>query len=107
MEKRKPHYDLKRIKELINNESSRLIRDIARQNAASAGYVDVDEILSVINSLCSQHFYKSMTSELNHRLWQDVYKLADEENKLYIKLQLTINRDKAVLIQFKKDKGDE
>lgn len=107
MEKRKPHYDLKRIKELINNEPSRLIRDIAKQNAAAAGYVDVDEILYVINSLCSQHFYKSMTSELNHRLWQDVYKFTDEDKRLYIKLQITINRDKAVLIQFKKEKGDD
>ena len=107
MEKRKPHYDLNRIKELLNNEPSRLIRDIARQHAASAGYVDVDEILSVINRLCSQHFYKSMTSELNRKLWQDVYKFMDEDKRLYIKLQLTINKDKAVLIQFKKDKGDD
>lgn len=107
MEKRKPHYDLKRIKELFNNETTRIIRDIARQNAAAAGYAYVEEIQYVINNLCSQHFYKSMTSEQNHKLWQDVYKFTDEEKRLYIKLQLTMSRNKAVLIQFKKEKGDD
>jgi motility quorum-sensing regulator / GCU-specific mRNA interferase toxin len=107
MEKRRPHYDLKRIKELFNNEGTRRIRDVARRNAAAAGYAYVDEIQYVINNLCSQHFYKSMTSEQNHRLWQDVYKFTDEEKRLYIKLQLTASHDKAVLIQFKRDEGDD
>ncbi|MFA5354614.1 MAG: type II toxin-antitoxin system MqsR family toxin [Thermodesulfovibrionales bacterium] len=107
MVKRKPHYDLRHLKELLNNQSSRIIRDIAIQNAVSIGYANVDEMLSVINNLCSQHFYKSMTSEQNCKLWQDVYKFIDEDEKLYIKLQLSINGDRAVLIQFKKDTGDE
>lgn len=107
MEKRKPHYNLDLVKKLLNKKATRLVRDIALQNAMSVGYEDLSAILSVINNLCSHHFYKSMTSEMNHKLWQDVYKYVDEEKKLYIKVQLTINSDKAVLIQFKRDTGGD
>lgn len=107
MEKRKPHYDLALVKKLLNKKTTRIVRDIALQNAMSVGYEDLSAILSVINNLCSHHFYKSMTSEMNHKLWHDVYKYADDENKLYIKVQLTISGDRAVLIQFKRDTGGD
>ena len=48
-----------------------------------------------------------MTVHSNPRLWQDVYKIEDEEKdvKLYIKLQLGSDNNTAVVIQFKKDEG--
>lgn len=107
MEKRKPHYDLTLVKKLLNRKATRVITDVVLRNALSAGYEDVSAILSVMNNLGSHHFYKSMTSEMNPKLWQDVYKYVDEEKKLYIKVQLTINSDKAVLIQFKRDTGGD
>ncbi len=107
MEKRKPHYDLSKIKELISKESTRGITEITHKNAASLGYMDVDAILDVIYSLNRRHFYKSMTVYDNPGLWQDVYKIEDEDRniKLYIKLQIT--KMKGIIIQFKRDEeGD-
>jgi len=109
MEKKKPHYALSRIRELLSEESTRFITTTAQKNAASLGYMDVDAILEVIYRLNRNHFYKSMTAHHNPRLWQDVYKIEDEEKdvKLYIKLQLGSDNNSAVIIQFKKDEGGD
>lgn len=107
MEKRKPHYDLSKIKELISIESTRIITAITHKNAARLGYMDVDAILDVIYRLKRRHFYKSMTVYRNPGLWQDVYKIEDEDKniKLYIKLQIT--KGEGIIIQFKRDEeGD-
>lgn len=106
-EKKKPHYDLSHIKELLSDESTRIITPTAQKNAASLGYMDVDAILEVIYRLNRKHFYKSMTAHYNPRLWQDVYKIEDKEKdvKLYIKLQLGSDNNTAVVIQFKEDEG--
>jgi hypothetical protein len=106
MEKRKPHYNLNELKKLFNNEETRVITRAARQGAAAMGYMDEYDIVEVIGNLCSDHFYKSMTSNLSSKIWQDVYKFRDEEQKLYIKLQLSIDETQTVLIQMKKDEGD-
>jgi len=107
MEKRKPHYDLARIKEFLSNTARRRITRVARLGAAELGYMDDDDMLEVINKLCAEHFYKSMPSIYNSGLWQDVYKFKDEDKKLYIKLQISIDQKQGVLIQFKKDEGDD
>jgi len=106
-EKRKPHYVLSDFKVLFRNESTRVITQIAHKGAVAEGYMTIEDIESVIDRLCSEHFYKSMTTFQNHKLWQDVYKFVDEEKKLYIKLQFTVDGDKAVLIQMKKDEGSD
>lgn len=108
MEKRKPHYDLKTLKKFFNNEATRIITQVARQGAVTLGYMDEEAIAEVIEKLCSQHFYKSMTTHKNNQIWQDVYKYKDDEKKIYIKLQLSINEKQTILIQFKKDEeGDK
>jgi motility quorum-sensing regulator / GCU-specific mRNA interferase toxin len=106
-EKRKPHYVLSDFKVLFRNESTRVITQIAHKGAVAEGYMTIEDIEGVIDRLCSEHFYKSMTTFQNHKLWQDVYKFVDEEKKLYIKLQFTVDGDKAVLIQMKKDEGSD
>ncbi|MGO9014026.1 MAG: type II toxin-antitoxin system MqsR family toxin [Dissulfurispiraceae bacterium] len=108
MEKRKPHCDLKTLKKFFNSETTRIITQVARQGAATLGYMDDAAIAEVIERLCSQHFYKSMTMHKNNKIWQDVYKCKDDENKLYIKLQLSVNEKQTILIQFKQDEeGDK
>jgi motility quorum-sensing regulator/GCU-specific mRNA interferase toxin len=107
MEKRKPHYDLKKLKKLFSNEAPRFITATAQKGAAALGYMDEDDIVEVINKLCSQHFYKSMTTHHNSQIWQDVYKIKDDEKDLYIKLQLSADKRKTVLIQFKQDEGGD
>ncbi|MEW6187383.1 MAG: type II toxin-antitoxin system MqsR family toxin [Thermodesulfobacteriota bacterium] len=108
MEKRKPHYDLKTIKRLFNAVSTRIIRQTAQKNAATIGYMNEVDLLSVVNRLCSDYFYKSMTSYGNHKIWQDVYRYRDENDiPLYIKVQLSPDGKNAVLIQLKRDEGSE
>ncbi len=108
MEKRKPHYGLDRFRELFRRESTRVITATAYKGAVSMGIMDENDILAVIDRLYSQHFYKSMTTHSNHKIWQDVYRYHDDEgNALYIKLQLSPDKTKAVLIQMKKDEGSD
>ena len=72
------------------------------------GYMDEGDILPVIHRLGPEHFYKSMTSYHNHKIWQDVYRYRDDDHRaLYIKLQLSVDGKKAVLIQMKKDEGSD
>ncbi len=105
-EKRKQHYVLSEFKVLFKYEKTRHITRKAHKGAADEGYMTVEDIEGVIDRLCSEHFDKSMTAYLNHKLWQDVYKITDGEKKLYIKLQFSLDvPKKAVLIQMKKDEG--
>lgn len=107
MEKRKPTYDLKTIQKLLQDESKRIITKASNKNAALLGYMTVEEICLVVDGLTQGHFYKSMTSEQIAGLWQDVYRTSDGTNGIYIKLQMSVDGKKAVLIQFKKDGGQE
>lgn len=108
MEKRKPHYDLNKLKQLFIIQTTRVITTTAQKGAAALGYMDEEDIVEVINKLCSQYFYKSMTMHQKSKVWQDVYKLKDDDKNLYIKLQLSADEKQTVLIQFKKDEeGDE
>jgi len=103
MEKQKPHYDLARIKELLSSATTRRVTETSQDGAKDLGYMDISAMLEVIDKLCARHFYKAMTSIHNNKLWQDVYKFTDEENRLYIKLQLSIDEREGVLVQFKED----
>ncbi len=108
MEKLKRHYDLKKIKSLLCAEESREITRTSRKGAAALGCMAVEEMLTIIDTLTQKHFYKSMTAQHDTSLWQDVYKILDEsENKIYIKLQLSPDKKKAIVIQFKRDSGED
>ncbi len=104
MDKHRPAYDLEAIKELLREESTRVVTQVARRGAVALGYSD-EAMFEVVESLSSVHFSKSMTCIANNKLWQDVYKIADGDRKIYIKLQLSPDETKGVLVQFKKDGG--
>jgi len=107
-EKRKSHYLLSVFKKLFHNEATRSITKAAHEGAASAGYMTTDDMENVIDQLCSKHFYKSMTTHHNHKLWQDFYRYRkDDGTALYIKLQLSPDNEKAVLVQMKRDEGSD
>jgi len=108
MVKRKPHYDLKKIKKLLCDEETRDITQTSRKGAVALGYMSVESMLLIINGVEKKNFFKSMTTKHNTSLWQDVYKLEDESNqKIYIKLQLSPDGQKAVVVQFKEDTGGD
>ena len=108
VEKFKPHYDLQKIKSLLYSEESREITPTSRKGAVPLGYMDVEGMLAIVNTLTRKHFYKSMTAHHDTSLWQDVYKILDEsESKIYIKLQQSPDKKKGIIIQFKTDTGGD
>lgn len=99
-EKRVPQYNLDEIKKLISSDKY-IITGIAKNNALKEFYLKSRDIPVHVLRLSNQNFYKSMTSELDNRLWQDVYHLQlSHVEEAYIKLQQ--KGDLAVIIQFKK-----
>lgn len=84
MEKKKPTYDLKSIKAVFAKPATFAATKTAVQNAAALGF-SRDDMISVIQNLKHQHFYKSMTAHADHTLWQDVYHFPHEALVLYIK----------------------
>lgn len=102
-EKKKPHYNLEELKELVSKECW-----IATQKAEK-GAVELGlsryEIKEIVLNLRRKDFYKSMTSYTNHKLWQDVYKprvlIREEYIELYIKLQKSFD-ERCVVISFKR-----
>jgi motility quorum-sensing regulator/GCU-specific mRNA interferase toxin len=106
MEKRKPHYDLKMVKSLLCSEETRQITQTSRKGAVFLGYMDELDMVSLIETITSRNFFKSMTSQYDPCLWQDVYRIVDENGqKIYVKLQLWPTNKKAAIIQFKEDTG--
>jgi len=99
MEKKKPTYDLEAIKEGAANPDKLEILTSAIVGAASVGY-GRDEIVATIQSMSRTHFYKSMTSVKDHRIWQDVYHVPSPVGLLYVKFSSGILAD-FILLSFK------
>jgi len=106
MDKKKPSFSLKKFKELFRNAKTREVTKVSTKGAASLGYMDINEIMDVIDNLDKRDFYKSMSSTVDSNIWQDVYKTNDQDNKIYIKLQMSIDKKKAILVQFKENTED-
>ena len=82
MEKFKPHYRLESIKTLLLDDKTRMVPQVSRQGAVALGYMDDEDMVSAVGKLSQKHFYKSMTTIHNATLWQDVYKIVDEDKRL-------------------------
>lgn len=96
-----PYYSLDRIKQLIAAGRYR-ITAAALQGAFALGF-DAEDIRDcVLTRLDGSHFYKSMPAERIPGLFQDVYKLAYQERRVYLKLQIGFT-DQSVIISFKED----
>jgi motility quorum-sensing regulator/GCU-specific mRNA interferase toxin len=51
------------------------------------------------------HFYKSMTSHGDHRIWQDVYHVPSEAGTLYVKFTADVVTE-FLLLSFKEKDDD-
>ena len=69
MEKFNPNYSLAEFK-----SSNYSITRTAIRTAQELGFYESD-IRQIISTMELKHFYKSMTSYANHKIWQDVYHL--------------------------------
>ncbi len=96
---RKAHYELDEIKKLLER-GARVINQSAFKTAVSLGYASEEEIVARVKKLKYSEIYKTMTSHFKHKIWHDVYKTADVDVKLYIKLQISED-GKGVVISFK------
>ncbi len=83
-EKRQPTYDLEAFKATFSSVERLAVTGTALRSAAALGFGRA-EIVETIQGMQREHFYKSMTSYADHRLWQDVYHVPSSVGVLYIK----------------------
>lgn len=86
MEKQKPHYLLKAIQAQMTTPEAMNLTLSALTGIRAMGMAQADA-LEVIQGLAASHFFKSMTTTHNHRVWQDVYHGEWNGVALYIKFQ--------------------
>ncbi|TAN56422.1 MAG: type II toxin-antitoxin system MqsR family toxin [Rhodospirillales bacterium] len=89
MEKRKPAYDLDAIKVAIGSVESLAITRTALADALSLGF-SRPGIVAVVQGIKRSMFVKSMTTHVDHRIWQDVYHVPAEGLVLYVKFQADV-----------------
>ena len=86
MEKRSPHYRLADILAQMTTVEAMNLTLSAQDGIRAAGMLKA-EALEVVRSLSRADFYKSMTTNKDHRVWQDVYHAACRGKGLYVKFQ--------------------
>lgn len=99
MEKRKPHYDLIAAQAIVARNGVKAFTGTALAGSKALG-LNGDAACHVVTEMTPAMFYKSMTTHLNHAVWQDVYYAPLAYGRIaYIKLTLT--ESGKVVIQFK------
>ena len=99
MEKKKPHYALSEIQRVVEARGVSAFTGVALAGAAALG-LSCSQAVVVVLSLKQKDLYKSMTTNGDHTIWQDVYHAAlDSGLVAYIKFTLRDNG--TVVIQFK------
>ena len=96
MEKRRPHCPLREIQRLIDAGQVRATLS-ALVGGAALG-LDFDGIHGVVSALTTADFYKSMTTQADHRVWQDVYRPITPVGEVYLKLTVI---DDLLVVTFK------
>ena len=79
MDKFTPTYSLEEFK-----KSDFSITVTAKKTAYELGFT-TEDIHEVVSTMETKHFYKSMTSYANHKIWQDVYHVPCGDLILYVK----------------------
>lgn len=103
-EKRKPTYDLEAFKALFSTVEKLALTGTALKGAAAIGFGRT-EIVNTLQVMQRNHFYKSMTSYTDSRLWQDVYHVPSSAGILYVKFSADAITE-FLLLSFK-EKGHE
>ena len=98
MEKKKPHYNLIEVKNLIQAKRVKITYRVSENAQIDFGFSEKDVITQVLE-LEQVNFYKSMTSDNNNKIWQDVYHKKITSQTAYIKIKIV--DEKTVIIQFK------
>jgi motility quorum-sensing regulator / GCU-specific mRNA interferase toxin len=99
LEKRKAHYVLGTVKAAFADPKA-LNRTFSSKQGADELGMDDDAVVEVIQNLSLGDFEKSMTSQADHRIWQDVYNPQVGGRTLYVKFALD-SQNALLLISFK------
>lgn len=98
MEKPLPHCKLAVIKRLVQAGQVKATAS-AFQGARELGIYNLDGMCAVVLGLEASNFYKSMTTHLDHRIWQDVYHAKSQSgDAVYLKLTVI---DDVLIVSFK------
>lgn len=99
MEKKKPHYSLREIQQVVGLRKASAFTATALMGAAELGLAP-DEAVSAVLALRPADLHKSMTTHADHQIWQDVYHARlNARATAYIKV--TLRENGIVVIQFK------
>src|SRR5882757_1083759 len=96
---RRPRYTLKAIKAAFA-DLSRLNRTMTAAEGAEELGIDEQVVVQVIAGLTGQDFDKSMCSNIDPAIWQDVYKPVIDGREMYVKFTLDAQGE-LLLISFK------
>ena len=96
MEKQTPHCKLPVVKALVEVGKVRTTH-AARVGANEVGLA-LSEMLGVVMVLTPADFYKSMTTHVDHTVWQDVYRPSTQAGDVYLKLTVI---DDVLIVSFK------
>jgi len=103
-DKRKPTYDLEAFKARCGTLDGLNATGSAINGAARIGF-GRSEIVATIQTMKRSHFYKSMTSHADYRIWQDVYHVPSDAGMLYIKFTADAVTE-FLLLSFKEKEND-
>ena len=71
MEQRTPHYKLAVVRTPL--AAGKVRTTVSALTGGAALGFGFEEIIGVVAALTPRHFYKSMTTHADHRVWRDVY----------------------------------
>lgn len=101
MDKRTPHYKLLAIQATVAATGVTCFTLNALRGGQEMGLTS-DEMLAAIAGLTRNSFHKSMTTERDHRVWQDVYHADTPLGLAYVKFTLLLeDAAQKVVISFK------
>jgi hypothetical protein len=80
-----PHHDLEHVKLLVR--SGRWTINLTPAQHARAMEMDDDDVTECLLGLQAEDYYKSMPSEHDPCIWQDVYRPSFQGRQLYVKFQ--------------------
>jgi len=99
MEKKKPHYSLLEIQRVVEARGVNAFTATALTGAAALGLSNAQAV-TVVLDLKQKNLYKSMTTYLDHTIWQDVYH-STLKTGLVAYIKVTLRENGTVVIQFK------
>lgn len=97
-EKRTPTYALDSFIQWASGDAFEVTR-ATLETAFDLGLTQTD-MARIISTMVPAHFYKSMTSYADYKVWQDVYHVPSDEGLLYVKFQTDVVTE-FVLLSFK------